>query len=110
MSSNIERLSDAEQRAVRDIAAQHGFQTHSLSAKLEGVPGILPGAASFILHRIGLPKALLPGQRDACISPVILQNVTLPGNTQLRGIDADTPGNKPIPPALEKLRVMGVLV
>ena len=98
------------QRPLRDVAAQHGFQAHSLTAELQRVPGILPGAAALILHRIGLPQSLFPDKGNTGIPPVILQNITLPGYPQLCGVDAHPAGDEPVPPAFLEAWVMGVLV
>ena len=98
------------QGSFRDVTAQHGFQTHSLPAQLEGVACVLPGFSPLVLHRIGLPQPILSGKRDAGAAPVVFQHITLAGDTQFRGIDADAPLNLHISPAFRKRPVVGVFM
>ena len=80
------------------------------SAQLEGISGILPVATPFILHRVGLPQAVPPGQGDTGASPMVFQHITLPGYPQLPGVDAHPAGDEPVTPAFLKLGVVGILM
>ena len=98
------------QRPGRDIAAQHFLQAHGLTAELQGIPGIRPGAAPFVLHGVGLPKAIPAPDGDTGAPPVVFQHVALTGYPQRGGKDADAPGDDAAPTALSEVPVMGVLM
>ena len=63
------------ERAARDLAAEHFFKAHRLSAELERVFRALFRLSALILHGIGLPQALAAFERNARLAAAEFQHV-----------------------------------
>ena len=96
--------------SLGNVAAQHFLQAHGLTAELERVPGVLPGTAPLILHRVRLPYSLFAPDRNTGSPPMIFQHIAFAGHTQRGGKYTDAPGDEQVAPALPEVSVVGILM
>ena len=82
------------------------FQTHGLAAELERICISVLGLAALVFYGIGLPQAVPVGEGNSLCSPAVFQNVALPADAQLCGIDADATLDQQVAPAFLQRPVM----
>lgn len=70
------------QSTLRNLAAEHFFQTYGLGAELEFVRLVGFWAAALILHGIGEPEAFLSPKRDSLRRHTEFYHITLSGQPE----------------------------
>ena len=98
------------ERAAWDLAAEHFFEAHRLTAELKRVLRALFRLSALILHRIWLPQALAILEWDSPLIPAKFKHVARARHTERAGENAHIPRDEKVSPAFGERAVVRVFV
>ena len=98
------------QRAARNLAAEHFFKAHRLSAELKRILCVLFWFPTLVLYGIGQPQPLTPFERDTDFTPVKFQHVARAGNAERTRENTHIARDDEISSAFRKRAVVGIFV
>ena len=98
------------QRTLRNFAAEHFLQTHSLSTELKRILRPCFWLAALILHGVRLPQALALLERNSDLATAEFQHVARARHTERAGEHAHIPRDEKISPTLGERTVVRVFV
>jgi len=99
-----------EQRTLRDSAAEHFLQTHTLRAKLQAVGIYFLGNTVLVFHRIRSPQALPAAERHAVLIPEKFHHIAASGYAKVQGLDTQSPNRQQIASFFVKSLVVGAFM